>query len=164
VQHPVHFARASDGVTIAYGTTGGGRPLLLVPGWISHVEMDLEDPNYAGFVEALSQGGRRRIIRLDMRGTGLSDRETNDTSVYSRARDIAAVIDHMGLESVAVFAWSMGGPAAIVYAAEHPEKVSHLILHGSLAHSSEGGREALGRALVDLIRADWRIGSRAIIE
>jgi len=164
VQQPVHFAHTSDGVTIAFGSVGSGRPLLLVPGWISHAELDLENPQYAQFVEALSNGGRRRIIRLDMRGTGLSDRDVDDTSVFARARDIEAVVDQMGLESVPVFAWSMGGPPAIVYAAEHPEKVSHLMLHGSLAHSSEIGREALGRALVDLIRADWRIGARAIIE
>lgn len=164
MHQPVHFAHASDGVTIAFGAIGGGRPLLLVPGWISHVELDMENPHYARFIEALTSGGRRRVIRLDMRGTGLSDREISDTSVRSRARDIEAVIDHMGLESVAVFAWSMGGPPAIVYAAEHPDKVSHLILHGTLAHSNEGGRQAVGRALVDLIRADWRIGARAILE
>ena len=163
-QQPIHFARASDGVTIAYSTFGNGHPLLLVPGWISHLELDLENPDYARFYQALTHEGRRRLIRLDMRGTGLSDREVPDTSVGSRARDIEAVVDHTGLDSVAIFAWSMGGPAAITYAAAHPEKVSHLMLHGTLAHSDETGREALGKALVDLIRADWRIGSKAIVE
>ena len=168
MQQPIHFARASDGVTIAYSTFGNGHPLLLVPGWISHLELDMENPEYAQFIGALSQGGRRRLIRLDFRGTGLSDREVSDTSVESRARDIDAVveslIDHTGFDNVAIFAWSMGGPAAIAYAAAHPERVSHLMLHGTLAHSDEHGREALGKALVDLIRADWRIGSRAIVE
>jgi class 3 adenylate cyclase/pimeloyl-ACP methyl ester carboxylesterase len=164
MQQPIHFARASDGVTVAYSTFGSGRPLLLVPGWISHLELDMENPDYARFFEALFHEGRRRLIRLDVRGTGLSDREVSDTSVASRARDIEAVVDNMGLDSVAIFAWSMGGPAAITYAAAHPEKVSHLVLHGTLAHSNEHSREALGRALVDLIRADWRIGSRAIVE
>ena len=164
MQQPIHFARAADGVTIAYTTAGNGHPLLLVPGWISHLELDIENVAYARFMEALSHGGRRRLIRLDSRGTGLSDREVADTSVESRARDIEAVVDHTGLDSVAIFAWSMGGPAAITYAAAHPDKVSHLMLHGTLAHSAETGRAALGKALVDLIRADWRIGSRAIME
>jgi class 3 adenylate cyclase/pimeloyl-ACP methyl ester carboxylesterase len=164
MQQPIHFARATDGVTIAYSTFGNGRPLLLVPGWISHLELDMENPEYARFFQALSHGGRRRLLRLDMRGTGLSDREVADTLVESRARDIEAVVNHTGLESVAILAWSMGGPAAIAYAAAHPEKVSHLVLHGTLAQSDQRGREALGKALVDLIRADWRIGSRAIVE
>jgi class 3 adenylate cyclase/pimeloyl-ACP methyl ester carboxylesterase len=168
MQPPIHFARTPDGVTIAYATFGTGRPLLLVPGWISHLELDMENPEYARFVEALSHGGRRRLIRLDFRGTGLSDREVSDTSVEPRAQDIdvvvESIIDHTGFDRVAIFAWSMGGPPAIAYAAAHPERVSHLILHGTLAHSDEHGREALGKALVDLIRADWRIGSRAIVE
>jgi class 3 adenylate cyclase/pimeloyl-ACP methyl ester carboxylesterase len=168
MQPPIHFARTPDGVTIAYATSGSGPPLLLVPGWISHLELDLENPEYSSFVQALSHGGRRRLIRLDFRGTGLSDREVSDTSVQARARDIDVVVESLsdlfGPEGVAIFAWSMGGPAAIAYAAAHPERVSHLILHGTLAHSDEHGREALGKALVDLIRADWRIGSRAIVE
>ena len=81
MQQPIHFARASDGVTIAYSTFGNGHPLLLVPGWISHLELDMENPDYARFIGALSQGGRRRLIRLDFRGTGLSDREVADTIV-----------------------------------------------------------------------------------
>ncbi|HEV8575025.1 MAG TPA: adenylate/guanylate cyclase domain-containing protein [Dehalococcoidia bacterium] len=164
MQQPVHFARTSDGVTIAYAAGGAGHPLLMVPGWLSHLEMDMEEPDHATFVQTLGQGGRRRVIRFDMRGTGLSDREAPDLSVTARAADIEAVIDHMGLESTAIFAWSMGGPPAVVYAATHPEKVSHLVLYGSFSHPHETGREAVGKALVDLIRADWRIGSKAIVE
>jgi class 3 adenylate cyclase/pimeloyl-ACP methyl ester carboxylesterase len=168
MQPPIHFARTPDGVTIAYATFGSGRPLLLVPGWISHLELDIENPDYSAFVNALSHGGRQRLIRLDFRGTGLSDREVSDTSVSARAQDldvvIESIIDHTGFDRVAIFAWSMGGPPAITYAASHPDRVSHLILHGTLAHSDEHGREALGKALVDLIRADWRIGCRAILE
>jgi class 3 adenylate cyclase/pimeloyl-ACP methyl ester carboxylesterase len=168
MQQPIHFARAADGVTVAYATFGSGRPLLLVPGWISHLELDMENPDYAQFVNALSHGGRRRLIRLDFRGTGLSDREVGDTSARARAQDIDAVIEslieHTGFGNVAIFAWSMGGPPAIAYAASHPERVSHLILHGTLARSDERGRNDLGKALVDLIRADWRIGARAILE
>ena len=151
-------------LTIAYTTLGAGQPLIVTTGWVSHLELDLENPHYAQFMEGLSDGGRRRIIRFDGRGTGLSDREVTDTSAAARAQDFGAVVDHLGLDQVAIFAWSMSGPAAILYAAEHPEKVSHLILYATFARSNESGREALGQALVDLIRADWRIGSRAIVD
>jgi len=161
---PIHFARASDGLTIAYATMGAGQPLIVTTGWVSHLELDLENPHYAQFLEGLSDGGRRRIIRFDTRGTGLSDREVSDISAEARSHDFGAVVDHLGLEKVAIFAWSMSGPAAILYAAEHPERVSHLILYATYARSFETGREALGKALVDLIRADWRIGSRAVVD
>lgn len=163
-QQPVHFARAADGVTIAYTTVGAGQPLLLAPGWITHLELEREDPDYAPFTRALSGDGRRRVIRWDSRGCGLSDRESADLSVQARALDFEAVVDSMGLDRVAIFAWSMGGPPAIIYAATHPEKVSHLVLYATFARSHETEREALGKALIDLIRADWRIASRAIVE
>ena len=161
-QH-IHFVRASDGVSIAYSTMGEGPPLLAVSGWVSHLELDMDNPRCVEFLEGLS-GGDRRLIRLDLRGSGLSDRRADDISVEARARDIEAVVDGLGLEKVAIFAWSMNGPAAIIYAAEHPEKVSHLILYATFAHQRHTGREPLGKALVDLIRAEWRVGSKAIAE
>jgi class 3 adenylate cyclase len=160
----IHFAHTSDGVSIAYCTMGQGMPLLAISGWVSHLELDMETPHGERFVEGLADGGRRRLIRFDMRGSGLSDRNVSDISVAARVRDIEAVVDHLGLEKVAIFAWSMNGPPAIIYAAEHPEKVSHLMLYGTFAHQNDGGRKSLGRALVDLIRADWRIGLRAVAE
>ncbi len=163
-QQPIHFAHASDGVTIAYSSIGAGPPLLVTAGWVSHLELDLENPHYGQFLEGLSDSGRRRLIRFDARGVGLSDREAMDISAESRARDFEAVVDQLGLEKVAIFAWSMSGPPAIIYAAAHPERVSHLVLYATFARSNESGRESLGKALVDLIRADWRIGSRAVVD
>jgi class 3 adenylate cyclase len=160
----IHFARAPDGVSIAYSTMGEGPPLVLVQGWVSHLELDMENPRSADFLEGLSRGGRRRLIRFDIRGSGLSDRNVEDVSIEARARDLEAVVDSVGAEKVAIFAWSMNGPAAMVYAAKHPERISHLILYATFSHQVHSGRDRLGKALVDLIRAEWRIGSRAIVE
>ncbi len=163
-QQRIHFTRTSDGVSIAYSATGSGLPLLVVNGWVSHLELDLEHPRTVDFLEGLSDGGNRRLIRLDMRGSGLSDRQADDISIEARARDIEAVVDSLGLDKVAIFAWSVNGPPAMIYAANHPEKVSHLILYATFSHHEDTGRDAVGRALVDLIRAEWRIGSKAIVE
>ena len=103
----IHFAHTSDGVSIAYCSMGLGMPLLAISGWMSHLELDLETPYGEAFVEGLSDGGRRRLIRFDMRGSGLSDRNVKDISVPARVRDIEAVVDHLGLDRVAIFAWSM---------------------------------------------------------
>jgi class 3 adenylate cyclase/pimeloyl-ACP methyl ester carboxylesterase len=162
-QH-IHFTNASDGVSIAYSTMGQGPALLFVNGWVSHLELDMENSHMVRFLDGLSDGGRRRLIRFDMRGSGLSDRDAEDISVEARARDIEAVMDGLGVDKVALFAWSMNGPPAIVFAAEHPERVSHLILYATFAYQARMDHELLGRALVDLIRAEWRIGSRAIVE
>ena len=160
----IHFTRASDGVSIAYSTIGEGLPLLAVHGWVSHLEMDMESPYSVRFLEGLSDDGRRRLIRFDPRGSGLSDRDVDDISIEARARDMEAVIEQLGLDRVAIFAWSQGGPPAMIYAATHPEKVSHLILYATFAHQIHSGGEALGKAIVDLIRAEWGIGSKAVAE
>jgi class 3 adenylate cyclase/pimeloyl-ACP methyl ester carboxylesterase len=160
----VQFTRARDGATIAYGVGDErGHPLLFVAGWVSHLETDVRQDAVGRFLEKLAGGGRRRIVRFDFRGTGLSDRDVADTSAEKRALDLEAVVDALGVERVAIFAWAMGGPPALLYTAAHPEKVSHLILYGTLA-SAAVSNPALGHALVELIRADWNLASRTVVQ
>src|SRR5439155_81954 len=80
-----------------------------------------------------------------------------------RVADLEAVVDALGAEQVAIFAWALSGPPALMYAAAHPERVSHLILYGTLA-SGPMPNPALGRALIDLIRADWTVGARTMVQ
>ena len=163
-QQAVHFAHTSDGVTIAYSTHGQGKPILAVPSWVSHLEMEASMPHTAQFLDGLSDAGRRRLVRFDSRGNGLSDREVSDLSAGARALDIEAVVDHINADKVALMAWSFGAPPAIIYAATHPEKISHLIFYAGFARSGETDRAPVGRAMVDLIRAKWSIGAKAAIE
>ncbi len=158
----IQFATTSDGVSIAVAAFGQGPPLILTPGWVSHLELDLQYPEGRAFHEALGQ--YRRVIRYDGRGTGLSDREVEDMSSAGRMKDIEAVADHLGLETFDLFAWSQGGPPAIAYAAENPQKVAHLILYATFARPFVLGREPLGNALIALIQAEWSVGSRTITE
>ena len=66
------YAR-SDDVNIAYQVVGDGPlDLVLVPGWVSHVEHAWEEPSFAAFLRRLTSFSR--LIFLDRRGTGLSDR------------------------------------------------------------------------------------------
>src|SRR5207249_5977714 len=85
------------------------------------------------FLDGLSGNGRRRVVRFDWRGTGLSDREVGDISAAKRVADLEAVVEAMGGEKVAIFAWALSGPPALMYAVAHPERVSHLILYGTFA-------------------------------
>ena len=159
----VHFARTRDGVSIAYSVAGQGHPVLFLSGWVSHLEVEVTGEPIVRFLDGLSAGGRRRVVRFDWRGTGLSDREVRDVSAAKRVADLEAVVDAMGGEKVAIFAWALSGPPAVMYAVGHPERVSHLILYGTFA-SGATPNPALGRALIDLIRADWNVGSRTMIQ
>jgi pimeloyl-ACP methyl ester carboxylesterase len=68
------YARSS-GAKIAYQVSGTGPPdLVMVPGLVSHLDIQWQQTGYRRFVRALEQGGR--VIRLDKRGTGLPDPTT----------------------------------------------------------------------------------------
>ena len=159
----VHFARTRDGVSIAYSVAGQGHPILFLSGWVSHLEVEVTGESVVRFLDGLSGGGRRRVVRFDWRGTGLSDREVGDLSVAKRVADLEAVVDALGGEKVAIFAWALSGPPALMYAVAHPERVSHLILYGTFA-SGATSNPALARALIDLIRADWSVGARTMVQ
>jgi class 3 adenylate cyclase len=128
---PIRYARSGD-VNIAYQVTGGGdRDLVLVPGFVSHLELDWEDPRSADFLDGL--GSFARLIRFDKRGTGLSDRPGGVPDLETRMDDVRAVMDAVGSERAALFGYSEGAPLSILFAAARPERAADLILYGGYA-------------------------------
>ena len=128
---PVAYVETS-GVNIAYQVVEGGpADLLLIPGWISHLALDWEEPYWVRWCERMTAFAR--LIRFDKRGTGLSDRPAGVQSLEERMEDARAVLDAAVLERVHVLGWSEGGPLAMLLAATHPERVLSLILYGTQA-------------------------------
>jgi len=162
MERRIQFATTSDGVRVAFQVIGDGPPLVLTPGWVSHLELDWQSPTVVPLLDRLAQ--RSRVIRYDGRGTGLSDRHVEDLSYHGRVRDIAAVADHLDLDSFTLWGMSQDGPPAIAYAAENPERVKRLILYATFARPFGVTREALTKALIALIRAEWEVGSRTVVE
>jgi hypothetical protein len=81
----------SSGAKIAYQVSGTGPPdLAVVPGLVSHLDIDWQQIAYRRFVRALEHGGR--VIRLDKRGTGLSDPVGEPPTLEQRVQDLAAVM------------------------------------------------------------------------
>jgi pimeloyl-ACP methyl ester carboxylesterase/DNA-binding winged helix-turn-helix (wHTH) protein len=129
---PVRYAR-NGGMSIAYQITGAGPPdIVLVPGFVSHLELDWAEPRHTHFLNRL--GGLGRLIRFDKRGTGLSDRPTEQPpDLETRMGDVQAVMDAAGSRRAVLFGYSEGGPMAVLYAATYPDRTSGLILYGSYA-------------------------------
>ena len=122
-------------VHLAFQTYGTGRiDILMLPGFVSHVERGWEEPRCRTFLSSLA--GMGRLILLDRRGVGLSDRVGFSPSVEATAQDIGTVLDAVGSRRVVLFGWSEGGPACIKFAADHPDRVAGLILFASLAKGS----------------------------
>jgi DNA-binding SARP family transcriptional activator/pimeloyl-ACP methyl ester carboxylesterase len=131
VASPVRYARVGE-ASIAYQVVeGGSADLLMIPGWVSHLELDWEEPTWVRWCERMTSFAR--LVRFDKRGTGLSDRPAQIPSLTERTADALAVLDAVGLERAHVMGWSEGGPLAVLLAVEHPERVQSLVLYGTQA-------------------------------
>ncbi len=161
MEPPIQYAKTKDGVSIAYYTLGEGMPLVVMPNVpFSHVQLEWQIPEYRDWYERVAQ--KRRLIRYDSRGQGLSDLDVTDYSLDAWLLDLEAAVDHLSLESFAVFAPLHVGPVAIAYAARHPERVSHLVLWFSYAKSSDYLRSPQLQTLRTLIAQDWQLYTETV--
>jgi class 3 adenylate cyclase/DNA-binding winged helix-turn-helix (wHTH) protein len=159
------YARSGD-VHIAYQVIGGGDlDVVLVPGWVSHLESAWEQPAIARFFRRLASFAR--LILIDRRGTGLSDRVAEVPSLEERMDDVRAVMDAAGSERAALFGLSEGGPMCLLFAATYPERTRSLVLFGTTAQVMRSEDYPIGipaesfEAFMDLIVAGWGTGVSA---
>jgi pimeloyl-ACP methyl ester carboxylesterase/DNA-binding winged helix-turn-helix (wHTH) protein len=134
LEQRIRFCTASDGVRIAYATSGAGPPLVKPANWLTHLEYDWESPVWRHWLRELSRD--RTLVRYDERGSGLSDRDVDDLSFEAWVRDLETVVDAAGLERFPLLGLSQGCAVAIAYAARHPERVSGLVLYGGYAQGA----------------------------
>jgi class 3 adenylate cyclase len=104
-----------------------------MPSGVSHLEVEWESPELAGFLQRLASFAR--VIRYDMRGTGLSDPASpNDwPTLERRADDALAVLDAIGSARAALMGGVVGGQLAMFCAAAHPDRSAALVLAGTTA-------------------------------
>lgn len=149
------FCVSRDGTKLAFATTGSGPPLVKTGHWLTHLEFDRLSPVWQPFLEDL--GRIFRLTRYDQRGNGLSDWSVTDFSFDRLVEDLEAVVDAAELERFALY--SLGAPVAAAYAVRHPERISHLILHGSYVRGRQRRETAAekeeGEAFLTLIRHGW---------
>ncbi len=127
----IHYVPSGD-VHIAYQTLGDGPvDVLIVPGFVSHLEVIWESPSLARTMRQFARVSR--LILFDKRGVGLSDRVGYPPTLEHTMDDILAVLDAVGSERAVLFGFSEGGPNSLVFTAAHPERVLGLILYGTLA-------------------------------
>jgi len=125
---------ANGSVNIAYQVVGNGSvDLVVVPGWLSHLDLQWEEPGYARFLRSLASFSR--LIVLDKRGTGLSDRLGNAATMDERVSDLRAVMDAAGSDRAVLFGASEGATLAAVFAANYPDRTLGLVAYGAAARS-----------------------------
>ncbi|MDX1659288.1 MAG: adenylate/guanylate cyclase domain-containing protein [Nitriliruptorales bacterium] len=162
------YTRSGDDAHVAYQVFGEGEePLLLVWGFLSHVELIWDHPAAARFLERL--GRFARVINFDKRGMGLSDPVPRPPTLEERVEDMLAVLDDLRVERATLFGFSEGAAAAILFAATHPDRTRQLVLYGAVPRSVEDDdypwaapADALLQANRELIAPLW--GDGGILE
>jgi pimeloyl-ACP methyl ester carboxylesterase len=156
----VRYARSGE-VNIAYQVVGEGPiDLVLVPGFISHLDLDWDEPGSVHFLRRLASFSR--LIRFDKRGTGLSDRPGGLPDLETRMDDVRAVLDAVGSERAALFGYSEGGPMSILFAGTYPERTTALVLYGTYAKRRDPDDDypwaptwEVRRAYAEELERDW---------
>jgi DNA-binding winged helix-turn-helix (wHTH) protein/pimeloyl-ACP methyl ester carboxylesterase len=159
----IRYCTTSDGVRLAYATTGNGPPIVKASNWLTHLDFEWGSPIWRHWYTALSL--HHRLVRYDERGNGMSERDVPDVSFDTWVRDLETVVDAAGLDRFPLLGISRGGPIAIAYAVKHPERVTHLVLYGAFS----AGLNPVGtphelearRALVSLMRLGWGLNNPA---
>jgi pimeloyl-ACP methyl ester carboxylesterase len=119
------YARSGD-VAIAFQVGQGPFDVVVVPGFVSHVELGWGVPGHGELRRRLASFAR--LIIFDKRGTGMSDRAVDTASFEERIDDIRAVMDAAGSSRAALVGISEGAPMSILFAATYPARVAALVL------------------------------------
>ncbi|GFE63042.1 alpha/beta fold hydrolase [Litoreibacter roseus] len=169
-----HF-KTDDGLQLAYADEGTGTPLLCLAGLTRNMR-DFE-PVRSAFAEKV------RVIRLDSRGRGLSEFDSNyqNYNIPREAQDALALMDHLGLEKAAILGTSRGGLIAMTLAAGHKDRLAGVVLNDigpvieeegltyissylgrrpgyqSYDHAAENLQSKMGEMFPRVSLASWRI-------
>ena len=148
------FVTTTDGVRIAWTEIGSGPPLVLVRGWVTHLELTWGEPAFREFITELAT--HHRVVRFDTRGSGLSDRDVAEPRLDDLVLDVEAVLDALALgvdepEPVVLWGSTFGGPVAIAYAVRHPERVARLLLEGTYANGRDAWSSERSRSIASLL-------------
>lgn len=149
------YAKAEDGVRIAYQPRGKGFPLVLLAGqannhhWWDHVRDDFH--------------AARSTITFDYRGLGESDKPEGPYSTEVFARDVIAVLDDLGIERADVYGTSMGGRVAQWLGARYAERVRALVL-GCTSSGGPHSIESDNEVRKTLVRPEPGVARQALLE
>jgi pimeloyl-ACP methyl ester carboxylesterase/DNA-binding CsgD family transcriptional regulator len=157
VRQTIRFRTSPDGTRIACAESGGGPPLIKVANWLSHLEFEWDSPVWRHWLSELSR--RYRLIRYDQRGCGLSDWGA-PVSFDAMLQDLEMVVDATGLARFPLLCISQGAALGIAYAVKHPERVSHLLIHGGYARgrtrrASNDAEREIAQMMLKMVELGW---------
>ena len=158
----IRYCTGAGSVRVATAWAGTGPPVVMAGAWLTHLEHDWQNPGQAHWLRALSQG--RSLLRYDARGNGLSQRNVDRVDFEAWVEDLERIVDAHRLDRFALFGLSQGASVAVAFAARHPQRVTHLALHGPcvrglLKRNPSEKVVAAARAMLPAAEAGWGVDS-----
>ena len=155
----IQYAQTEDGVSIAYLEVGQGKPFVSLNDMpFSHIQLERR---YLPQIHDLI-GDWGKLIRLDHRGMGMSDREVDRFTLNGWVLDVEAVVNRLGLDQFALSAFGYSGVVAIAYAARHPDRVSRLVLMNAMARPADAFAAPQAQSLGHMLANDWEMFSENV--
>lgn len=149
-----------NGFRMYYETHGSGPALVMIHGGLGGGE------GCAQMMECHAQGlsGSYQVISYDRRAAGRSETPENGYSIPNFAVDLAALLDHLGIGRSHILGTSAGGPIALQFALEHPERTLSLLLINTMTYVQEAEREVRQRELDEIKGVLAEKGEEAAVE
>ena len=154
----VRYCTTEDGVRIAYCVEGEGPALLVCPYFVESFSYE-EVQTWDFFEKLLGEG--RQLVRYDMRGTGLSQRDVVDISNEALVLDLEAVVAATRLADFTLWAGRLSSHRAIEYCIRHPSEVSRLVLYGAFWGGADVPSETVN-AFAVLARENWGMAAQLL--
>ena len=162
----VHYARSGD-IAIAYQVVGDGRPdIIFVRAIAGDLLSTWEQPLLVRQLDVFASCGR--LLMLDKRGTGLSDRVREVHAVETAMDDIRAVMDEANSERAVLWTGTFSTGIGVLFAATYPDRCSGLVLFDPRAKGTQSPdypwapTEEEWRDRLAAVRAGW--GERWFLE
>jgi pimeloyl-ACP methyl ester carboxylesterase len=148
--------RTRDDVKLAFDQTGGGTPpIVLVHGWTcDHTYFAPQRDYFAR---------RHRVVSVDLRGHGASDKPPGPYTIAGLADDVAWLCRELGLHKPVVIGHSMGGMTALELAGRHPDLPSAVVVCDSPVAVPASLAAGLSRVTEHLAHPGWRSAHRALL-
>jgi pimeloyl-ACP methyl ester carboxylesterase/predicted glycosyltransferase len=149
------------GVKIWYEVHGHGEPTLVMVHGFQICHSEAFKRSYVPFLSR-----HVRVVTLDLRGNGKSDKPDGGYDLQTYVEDLDAVVQAAGLDRFAMVGHSLGVPILIKYNTTHPKRVSHLFFLSGFARlfSNDDDPRGLPRQLLDGALTSWRCQPESMLK
>ncbi len=154
----IRMCTSADGTRIAYAILGTGPILVKAANWMTHLDYDWESLVWRHWLEGLAR--RRRLVRYDERGCGLSDWDVDRFEMEAWVDDLETVVAALNVDQFPLLGVSQGAAVAIEYAVRHPSRVTGLVLSGGypqgrLVRATTPAEQQEAALDLELARVGW---------